>query len=178
MGKKPHYLSYFFAEDPKILPMVILYLQRALFTLQIYQLNIQRFEQCFSRPKRHCQITIVVTMLGLAVQSYPTLCKSVACQAPLFMGFSRQEYCSRLPCPPPGDLTNPEIKPMSLTLQADSLLSELPGKPKNTGVGSLSLLQRTFPGIDLGSLALQVDSLPAQLPRKPIPQTTIQQSKE
>ena len=83
-------------------------------------------------------------MLGLAVQSYPTLCKSVACQAPLFMGFSRQEYCSRLSCPPPGDLTNPEIKPMSLTLQADSLLSELPGKPKNTGVGSLSLLQGIF----------------------------------
>ena len=38
----------------------------------------------------------------------------VACHAPLFMGFSRQEYCSGLPFPPPGDLPNPGIKPMSL----------------------------------------------------------------
>ena len=34
-----------------------------------------------------------------------------------------------LPCPPPGDLTDPGIKPGSLVLQADSLLSEPPGKP-------------------------------------------------
>ena len=56
------------------------------------------------------------------------------------MGFSRQEYWSGLPCPPPGDLPNPGIKPRSPTLQADSLLSQPPEKLKNTGVGSLSLL--------------------------------------
>ena len=39
---------------------------------------------------------------------------TVACQAPLSMGFSRQEYWSGLPCPPPGDLPNPWIKPTSL----------------------------------------------------------------
>ena len=39
---------------------------------------------------------------------------TVPCQAPLSMGFSRQEYCSGLPCPPPGDLLDPGIKPMSL----------------------------------------------------------------
>ena len=44
-------------------------------------------------------------------------------------GFSRQEYCSGLPCPPPGDPPNPGIEPRSPTLLADSLLSELPGKP-------------------------------------------------
>ena len=44
------------------------------------------------------------------------------------MGFSRQEYWSGLPCPSPGELPNPEIKPGSPTLQADSLLSEPPGK--------------------------------------------------
>ena len=44
----------------------------------------------------------------------------------------------------PGDLPNPRIKPRSPTLQADSLPSEPPGKPKNTGVGSLSLLQGIF----------------------------------
>ena len=53
---------------------------------------------------------------------------TVAHQDPLSMGFSRQEYWSELPCPPPGDLLNPGIKPRSSTLQADSLPSELPGK--------------------------------------------------
>ena len=41
-------------------------------------------------------------------------------QAPLSMEFSRQEYWSGLPCPPPGDLPNPGIEPRSLALQADS----------------------------------------------------------
>ena len=44
----------------------------------------------------------------------------------------------------PGDLPNPGIKPRSPTLQAGSLPVEPQGKPKNTGVGSLSLLQRIF----------------------------------
>ena len=38
------------------------------------------------------------------------------------MGFSRQEYWSGLPCPPPGDLPNPRIEPRSLASQVDSLL--------------------------------------------------------
>src|SRR5574337_392253 len=69
---------------------------------------------------------------------------TVACQVPLSMGFSRQEYWSGLPFPSPGDLPNPGIKPRSPELQADSLPAEPQGKPKNTGVGSLSLLQRIF----------------------------------
>ena len=40
---------------------------------------------------------------------------TAACQAPLSMGFSRQEYWSGLPCPPPGDLPDPWIEPLSLT---------------------------------------------------------------
>ena len=44
------------------------------------------------------------------------------------MGFSRQEYWSGLPCPPPEDLPNPGIKPRSPALQEDALPSELPGK--------------------------------------------------
>ena len=47
------------------------------------------------------------------------------------MGFSRQEYWSRLPLPPPGDPPNPGIKPRSPLLQTDSLPSETPGKPKD-----------------------------------------------
>ena len=46
-------------------------------------------------------------------------------------------------------LPNPGIEPRSPTLQVDSLLSEPPGKPKNTGVCSLSLLQLTFPTQEL-----------------------------
>ena len=53
----------------------------------------------------------------------------VACQTPLFMGFSRQEYWSGLPCHPPGDPPNPAVEPRSPALQADSLPSEPPGKP-------------------------------------------------
>ena len=51
-------------------------------------------------------------------------------QLPLSMEFSRQEYWSGVPFPSPGDLSNPGIKPGSSALQADSLLSEPPGKPK------------------------------------------------
>ena len=54
---------------------------------------------------------------------------TVARQAPLSIGFSRQEYWSGLPCPSPGDLPNPGIEPESPTLQVDSLPSEPPGKP-------------------------------------------------
>ena len=39
---------------------------------------------------------------------------TIACQAPLSIGFSRQEYWSGLPCPPPGDFPNPGIEPVSL----------------------------------------------------------------
>ena len=46
--------------------------------------------------------------------------------------------------PFPGDLPNPGIEPRSLILQADSLPAEPQGKPKNTGVGSRSLLQQIF----------------------------------
>ena len=59
---------------------------------------------------------------------------TVACQAPLTMGFSRQEYWSRLPCPPPEDLPDPGIKPTSSVapaLQADSLPLTHLGSPKD-----------------------------------------------
>ena len=51
---------------------------------------------------------------------------TVARQAPLFMGFFRQEYWSGLPFPPPGDLPDTGIKPGSPALQADALQSEPP----------------------------------------------------
>ena len=54
---------------------------------------------------------------------------TVAYQVPPSMGFSRQEFWSGLPFSSPGDLPNPGIESMSPALQADSLLSEPPGKP-------------------------------------------------
>ena len=54
---------------------------------------------------------------------------AVACHAPLSMEFSRQEYWSRLPFPPPGDLPHPGIEPGSPAWQVDSLPPVLPGKP-------------------------------------------------
>ena len=66
--------------------------------------------------------------------SHVQLCATqgtVAHQAPLSMGFSRQEYWSGLPCPPAGDLPNPGIEPASLTslaLVGGSLSLAPPGK--------------------------------------------------
>ena len=93
---------------------------------------------------------------------------TVACQVPLSMGFSRHEHWNGLPFPSPDDLPNPGIKPRSSAFQADSLPAELPGKPKNTGVGSLSLLQGIFPTQRSNpGPTLQADSLTAELPGKP-----------
>ena len=50
----------------------------------------------------------------LSLQSHSTLYDPIDCQAPLSMEFSRQEYCSGLPCPPAGYLPDPGIKPTSL----------------------------------------------------------------
>ena len=98
---------------------------------------------------------------------------TIACQAPLSMRFSKQEYWRGLPFPSPGDLLNPGIKPRSPALQADSFPAEPPGKPKNIGVGSLSLLQRIFPTQESNWGLLHcrrldsLDSLPTELSWKP-----------
>ena len=64
----------------------------------------------------------------LVTQSRLTLPPRVAHQAPLSMGFSRQEYWSGLPFPSPGDLPDPGIEPGSPEFQADALTYEPPGK--------------------------------------------------
>ena len=59
---------------------------------------------------------VFVACMLKSLQSCPDLCDplDVAHQAPLSMGFSRQEYWSGSPCPPPVDLSDPGIKPASL----------------------------------------------------------------
>ena len=95
-------------------------------------------------------------------------------QAPLSMGvwqeYSRQVYWSGLPCPLPEDLPNPEIKPKSLSLQADFFFYHwshqegprvLEWVTQDTWILSPGGLP--YPGIELGSPALQVDSFSAEL---------------
>ena len=59
--------------------------------------------------------TRVCTLSRSAVSNTLVTPQTVACQAPLSMGFSRQEYWSGVPFPPPGNLPDPGIKPMSPT---------------------------------------------------------------
>ena len=70
---------------------------------------------------------------GLVTKSCPTLATpwTVAHQASLSTGFPRQEYWSGLSFPPPGDLSNPAIEPMSPSLADRFLTAEPPGKPLN-----------------------------------------------
>ena len=82
------------------------------------------------------------------VQLFATLW-TVAYQAPLSLGFSRQEYWSGLPFPSPGDLPDLGIEPGFPALQADALTAEPPGKPRilcNGGVICISELIDISPG--------------------------------
>ena len=99
-----------------------------------------------------CFLFPTFAVMCLVTQSCPILCDPMDCSPARLLcpwGFSRQEYWSGLPCPPPGDLPNPGTEPRSPALQVDSLPSEPPGKPVNTGVGSLTLLQGNFPTQEL-----------------------------
>ena len=70
----------------------------------------------------------------LVAQSCLTLCNPMdcSCKASVPMELSMQESWSRLPFPPPGDLSDPGIEPRSPALQADSLPSEPLGNPQIT----------------------------------------------
>ena len=72
---------------------------------------------------------LIVCMFSCSVVSNSATPCTVACQASLSMEFSWPEYWSGLPFHSPGDLANPGIEPRFLTLQADSLPSEPPGRP-------------------------------------------------
>ena len=86
-------------------------------------------EDPWSSTKR--QLLLLLLSQISHVQTFATLW-IVAHQAPLSMGFSRQQYWNRLPWPPPGDLPNPGIESWSLmspALQVDSLLLSHHGSP-------------------------------------------------
>ena len=74
----------------------------------------------------------------------PATLWTVAHQAPLSMGFSRQEYWSGLSCPPPGDRPYPGIEPAAPALQADSLPLSLRGSPNEEGLFSCIFQMRKW----------------------------------
>ena len=74
---------------------------------------------------------MVVCTCVLSLVQFSATLWTIACQAPLPMGFPKQEYWSGLPFPSPGDLPDTGIEPGSPTLQADALPSEPLGKPKD-----------------------------------------------
>ena len=96
---------------------------------------------------------------------------TAAHQAPLSVGFPRQEYWSGLPVPSPENLPDPGIKPGSPVLQADSLPSELPGKPtKEATKSNLRHLDLTIvdPGVNCSfHFQLNASGLPPSLSLTP-----------
>ena len=75
--------------------------------------------------------------------------RTVTHQAPLYMEILQARILEWVAMPSSRDLPNPGTEPRSPTLQAVSLLTEPPGKPQNTGMGRLSLLQGIFPTQEL-----------------------------
>ena len=82
------------------------------------------FFQCFKDVPLSCSSSVSRSVVSDSATPW-----TVAHQAPLSMGFSRQEYWSGLPFPCPGDLPSLGIEPGSPALQADSLPSELQEAP-------------------------------------------------
>ena len=111
--------------------------------------------------------------VGLVTKSCPTLATSWtgACQPPLSMGFSKQEYWSGLPVPSPGDLLGPGVESRPPALQGDSLPTELRGKPfqglwRPTKEGlRLCSVARNLPAMQ--EVSVDTDSVPGlKIPRR------------
>ena len=100
----------------------------------MYQMDKQ-YE--YTLKHRECHYSVITYILLLVAKSCPILCNHVDCkdcQAPLSMGFPRQECWSGLPFPPPGDLLVPGIEttsPVSPTLAGGFFTIEPPGKMSN-----------------------------------------------
>ena len=110
------------ANQPSISLGISMVSVRAVVTLKGYQLC----QVPDTVPNSKCELSSFLPAC-LVTQSCPTPCDPMDCshQAPLSMGFPRQEHWRGLPCPPPGDLPNARIEsvsPVSPALQADSSL--------------------------------------------------------
>ena len=83
------------------------------------------YMQNYSVPRTTLFAVVVYSLNGVRLFVTPW---TVACQAPLCMGFPRQEYWSGVPFPSPGDLPNPGTEPSSLGLAGGFFTSEPPGQ--------------------------------------------------
>ena len=108
--------------------------------LSTFDSDIADFSYSFS----NLNVIAPWAVLCLVIPLCLTLCDPMDCSLPGCSIHGDSEYWRVLPCSPTGDLPNPGVEPRSPTLQVDSLPSEPPGKPKNTGMGSQSLLQGNF----------------------------------
>ena len=90
------------------------------------------------------QPTVQMVVCAKQLQLCPTLLRphglTIAVQASVSMRFSRPEYCSGLPCPPPGDPLDPMIKPWSLTSPSLGSLPLVPPRKTTTGGNSIQNL--------------------------------------
>ena len=112
-------------------------------------------------------------VLCLVTQSSLTLCDPRDCSPPgsSVHGILQARILEWVASPPPGDLPNPGIEPRYPALQADSVLSEPPGKPMDTGVSSLALLWGSFltQESNWGRLHCRVTLYQLNYPRNPRP---------
>ena len=111
--------------------------------------NNEQCEKAIYRDQPIFCAAPVLAVLDAVAKSCLTLITpwTVAHQAPLSMGFSRQEYWSGLSCPPPEDLSNPRVNPRFPTLQADSLPSKSPGKPKGSYAATAAKSLQSCPSL-------------------------------
>ena len=96
------------------------------------------------------EMVLIAVVIGMSCISVVVVFQSLSCvglfgnpvtvahQAPLSIGFSRQEYWRGFPIPPPGDLPNPEIKPTSPALAGTFFTTEPPGKTFQSPIGSFN----------------------------------------
>ena len=107
------------------------------------------------------------TLLQLSrIRLFATLW-TVARQAPLSVGFLRQEHWSGLPFPPPGDLPNPGIKPLSPALAGRFFSTELPGKLKGLKPKLVTPKKGQFEG-NLGTSSFPLTSSPSSVQNVPV----------
>ena len=102
---------------------------------------LRRVDERFHRENGKSSFYCILLGCCFVTQSCSTLVAPWTL-APLSVGFRRQEYWSRLPCPPPEDHPDPGTEPMSPALQVDSLLSEPPGNSYTTQQATANMFTR------------------------------------
>ena len=99
------------------------------------------------RPEEHLEQTLACVLNHFSrVRLFATLWTE-ALQTPLSMGFSRKEYWSGLPCPPPGDLPGPGIEPTSLmspALAGRFFTTSITWEAPETNISGLNFRNTTF----------------------------------